>query len=65
MEVSYLCEASDTDPTNILGAAPAPERPLNNSINIRLTEAPIVRQRLRQYSSMVTGCPDPENYITN
>ena len=65
MEVSYLCEASDTDPTKILGAALAPDRALNTSIKNRLTEAPIVRHKLRQVSSIVTQCPDPRNYIAD
>ena len=47
MDVSYLFEESETEPTNMLGAAPDPARALNVSIRTKLTEAPAIKHRLR------------------
>ena len=48
-----MLEESDTEPTKILGAALAPDRALNSSINIRLTEAPTIKHRLVRWLCIV------------
>ena len=47
MDVSYWFEESETEPTNMLGAALEPARALNASIKTKLTEAPAIKQRLK------------------
>ena len=47
MDVSYRFEESETEPTNMLGAALDPDSALNTSIKTKLTEAPAIKHRLK------------------
>ena len=57
IDVSYLFEESETEPTNMPESEPpAPATALNASIKTKLTEAPTIKHRLKIRPCILTRC---------